>query len=130
MSRKKGLTAHLDYQNAELLKAKTDALGAVLAAHRSLSPAAIKPRSIVGALSKSCSCLVTQSRADEKGSWCIQCGRKVFEVDTRPCSGCAHFCSGLNGSVCRRHLMRVVPDMLVTFKLSEGTCWTAPEVCQ
>lgn len=75
-----------------------------------------------------CSCRITQGRAGEKGSWCTQCGRKVYEVDTRPCSGCAHFSVVVGGSVCRRHLMRVVPDMLVTFKLSEGSCWTSAEV--
>uniref|UniRef100_A0A6M3XI70 Uncharacterized protein n=1 Tax=viral metagenome TaxID=1070528 RepID=A0A6M3XI70_9ZZZZ len=75
-----------------------------------------------------CSCRITQGRAGEKGSWCTQCGRKVYEVDTRPCSGCVHFSPVVGGSVCSRHLMVVVPDMLVTFKLSEGSCWTSAEV--
>jgi hypothetical protein len=70
-------------------------------------------------------CLMTQGREGEKGLWCVDCGDKVYEVETRPCNGCHHYFYSMGGG-CRKHLMAVTPDMLVTFKISEGTCWAEP----
>lgn len=70
-----------------------------------------------------CKCQITQGRQGEKGSWCVACGRKVFEVETRPCSGCKHHSPLPGGAICRQHLMRITPCMLVTYKTADGTCW-------
>jgi len=67
----------------------------------------------------------TQGRPEEKGSWCHDCGAKVLEVETRTCEGCEHCKAVFAGSVCKKHLMAVSPDMLVTFKIANGTCWQA-----
>ncbi|SFJ12676.1 hypothetical protein SAMN05216602_4020 [Pseudomonas argentinensis] len=70
-------------------------------------------------------CFVTQGREGEKGSWCTTCGEKRFDVDDRVCGDCAHYVSRGLGGVCRKHLMGVSPGMHVTFKVEEGSCWTA-----
>lgn len=67
----------------------------------------------------------TQGRKGERGSWCCGCGIKVYDVDPRQCQDCAHCIKLLSGTICNRHLMRVSPDMNVTFKIAEGSCWTA-----
>lgn len=77
--------------------------------------------------SSPCKCLVTRGREGARGSWCVDCGRKVWEVDPRPCSGCANFRESLGGAICRRHLMRVTACMLVTYQVADGSCWTAPD---
>jgi hypothetical protein len=74
-------------------------------------------------MSRECNCTITQGRKDERGSWCVSCGRKVYDVETRPCSGCQHYRKAVLGSICVRHLMTVVPDMLVTFEIEKGSCW-------
>lgn len=71
----------------------------------------------------SCNHTVTQGRKGEGGSWCVSCGIKVYEVETRDCSGCIHYSRIVGGSVCRKYLMVVVPSMLVTFAIECGTCW-------
>ncbi len=65
----------------------------------------------------------TTGRKDEKGSWCKNCGGKVFEVETRPCEGCEHYKNVFAGAICKKHMMAVSPIMLVTFKIADGTCW-------
>ena len=75
-----------------------------------------------------CTHTITSGRKGERGSWCESCHIKVYDVDPRPCSGCSHYQRLLvGGSICNKHLMRVTPDMNVTFKITEGTCWTAKE---
>jgi hypothetical protein len=70
----------------------------------------------------------TQGRKGERGSWCSDCGVKVYEVDNRVCGDCAHSSKlFVGGTICNKHLMRVTPDMNVTFKLADGTCWTPPK---
>lgn len=70
-----------------------------------------------------CTHTITQGRQGESGSWCVNCGEKIYAVEERVCSECEHHKRLLGGSICAKHLMCVVPDMHVTFKLSEGTCW-------
>lgn len=67
----------------------------------------------------------TQGRAGERGSWCCDCGVKVYDVDDRQCQNCAHSRKLHDGTICHKHLMRVTPDMNVTFRIDEGSCWTA-----
>lgn len=69
-------------------------------------------------------CTITQGRKGERGDWCIDCGRKVHEVETRQCQDCTHYIY-IRGGICQRHNMCVTPDMLVTFKIEEGTCFAA-----
>jgi hypothetical protein len=66
----------------------------------------------------------TRGRPGEKGSWCRDCGTKVFEVDDRECRGCEQAKQLFDGWICRRHLMAITPDMHVTFRLVDGSCWT------
>jgi hypothetical protein len=71
-----------------------------------------------------CQCTWTQGRKGERGSWCVACGKKVYDVDDRQCQDCTHSQKLWDGMICNRHLMRVTPDMNVTFKVAEGSCWT------
>lgn len=70
-----------------------------------------------------CAHTVTQSRGCGSGSWCCACGVKVYAVDERECQHCASHKRLWDGSICRRHLMRVAPAMHVTYKISEGSCF-------
>lgn len=73
-----------------------------------------------------CQCAWTQGRKGERGSWCMACREKVYEVDERQCGDCARSSKLLvGGTICNKHLTCVPPDMNVTFKIAEGTCWTA-----
>ena len=69
----------------------------------------------------------TQGRTGERGSWCMNCLVKVYEVEDRQCQDCTHSSKLFNGTICRKHLMGVTPDMNVTFKISDGSCWTPRE---
>lgn len=69
----------------------------------------------------------TQSRAGEKGSWCMDCEIKVWDVETRPCAGCIHFKPIFGGSVCKHWGGIVSPSMLATFAIAKGTCYTPAE---
>ena len=55
----------------------------------------------------------------------MSCGVKVYDVDERPCKDCAHSRKLLDGTICKKHLMAVSPCMNVTFKIAEGSCWSA-----
>ena len=76
-----------------------------------------------------CQHTVTRGRVNESGSWCVDCGVKVFEVETRPCGQCKHFFTHPTASRvakfegCKKLLMRVTKDMKVTYKISAGTCF-------
>jgi hypothetical protein len=70
-----------------------------------------------------CSHTVTQGRKGEKGSWCVKCGVKVYEVETRPCGDCKYCSELFRGFTCDHHRMIVSKQMFVTFKVSEGTCF-------
>jgi len=72
----------------------------------------------------SCKHIITRGRKGEKGSWCVDCGLKIYDVDSRTCDGCVHYRRLPNGSICRKHLMSVSASMHVTFKITEGTCWS------
>ena len=73
-----------------------------------------------------CSHTITQGRECERGLWCVDCGIKVYDVENRQCKDCAHSITfTIGGMGCNRHLMAVSPDMNATFKISEGSCWTA-----
>ncbi len=58
--------------------------------------------------------------------------QKAYFLETRPCSGCQHYKRLIDGSICRKHLMGVLPDMLVTYAEQDGTCWepAAPDIDQ
>lgn len=70
-------------------------------------------------------CLHTSQRGreGETGSWCIDCGVKVYERETRECQGCKHYFSNVGYTGCRKHLMAVTPGMKVNYKIIQGTCW-------
>ena len=72
---------------------------------------------------KECRHLITQGRKGEEGSWCIDCGVKAYAVDARKCQNCLHYRRLLTGSICEKHLMAVIPEMRVTYKIAKGTCW-------
>lgn len=72
-------------------------------------------------------CFTTQGRVGEKGSWCTSCGEKRFDVDDRQCGGCKHYSSHGRTGICRHHLMYVSPEMHVTYKVSEGSCFSPAE---
>jgi hypothetical protein len=72
-----------------------------------------------------CKHTITKGRDGERGSWCVSCGAKVFDVDEKQCKDCAHYRKLLDGSICKKHLMSVSPSMNVTFKIVEGSCWAA-----
>lgn len=58
-------------------------------------------------------------------SWSTQDG-KTYEAsyrETRPCGDCLHYKRLIDRSICRKHLMGVLPDMLATYMERNGTCW-------
>lgn len=71
-----------------------------------------------------CKHTITQGREGQSGSWCNACGEKVLDVDDSECRDCSHARKLLTGWICNKHLMAISPDMHVTFKISEGSCWT------
>ena len=73
-----------------------------------------------------CTHTITQGRQGETGSWCTHCGVKVFDVDAQECGDCASAKKLVKGWICNRHMMAITTDMHVTFKISEGSCWTKP----
>ena len=60
-----------------------------------------------------------------RGWFCEACGVTVHRVETRECQGCKHFVSFgmMSGSICRSKLMAVTPDMHVTYRVVDGSCW-------
>lgn len=68
-----------------------------------------------------CQHTVTQGREGESGSWCVDCGVKVYAVHNRPCRECRFFRpeAGSQGrtGVC---YMRVTASMHVTYKIANG----------
>ena len=70
-----------------------------------------------------CPHTITKGNAGGVGSWCIDCDEKIYNVDDRECKDCIHFFKLLNYTGCKRHLMAVIPEMHVTYKIEEGTCW-------
>lgn len=70
----------------------------------------------------SCEHPATQGRDGEKGAWCIDCGAKVYEVETRPCGLCRHVKNIVYPS-CTKKLMAVSLTMHVTYAIADGSCW-------
>lgn len=66
----------------------------------------------------------TQGREGETGSWCVDCGVKVYELETRHCKDCVNYFESLGRGGCKKLLMSATPLMLVTYRLAVGTCWT------
>jgi len=65
---------------------------------------------------------LTQGRKGEPSgrSYCVSCGALVLQVHTRPCAECRHFLRTTDVPICKKHLMVVSTDMLVTF-------WAEPD---
>jgi len=57
------------------------------------------------------------------GGSCRDCGVKVYDIETRECSGCKHASPNIGWWICRKHLMSIAHDMHVTYKISEGSCF-------
>jgi len=70
-----------------------------------------------------CACARTKGKEGEKGYWCVDCGKKVMDVEHRFCGDCKHFRKDFLGSICTKHSMAVIKSMNVTFKVSKGTCF-------
>ncbi|UNY40574.1 hypothetical protein KLER11_gp68 [Pararheinheimera phage vB_PsoM_KLER1-1] len=73
--------------------------------------------------SNGCEHKSSRGREGEEGSWCIDCGIKVLEVEVRPCGECVNYRESTIGPYCDYQRMPVNKEMLVTFKLTEGTCF-------
>jgi hypothetical protein len=73
-----------------------------------------------------CRHISQESRKGESGLWCLECGAKVYDVEERRCGDCSHSQTLLDGLICKKHLMSIAFDVNVTFKVSKGSCWTAP----
>ena len=73
-----------------------------------------------------CKHRVTRGREGYSGDWCDACGGKVHDVDPRSCKDCAHFRDKGAGQIpiCFKHLMGVSRMMHVTYKVSEGSCFS------
>jgi len=46
-------------------------------------------------------------------------------TETRQCKNCMFSKQLIDGWICKKHLMAITPDMRVTYKVSEGSCWQA-----
>lgn len=75
-------------------------------------------------MTTACKHTVTQGRQGEKGSWCCDCGVKVYAVHDRPCRECRFFRpekpwwgGEARTGVC---YMRVTADLHVTYKIERG----------
>ena len=52
----------------------------------------------------------------------------MLKMEERPCCECAHFKPRIGGfPTCRKKLMGITANMLVTYKESAGTCFEAKE---
>lgn len=49
--------------------------------------------------------------------------REISFIEARPCCDCQHYRRLVDGSICRKHLMAVVPDMHVTYMERTGSCF-------
>ena len=71
-----------------------------------------------------CTHTVTQGREGETGSWCVECGIKVYAVHDRPCRECKFFRPepAYPGGEVRVGIcyMRVTASMHVTYKIERG----------
>ena len=70
---------------------------------------------------------MTSGKEGEAGSWCVACGKKSLELETRGCQDCLH-CKEQVGSVvqvCTKKHLGVMPSMKVAYKVETGTCWQA-----
>lgn len=76
-----------------------------------------------------CGSITTTGKPDQKGSWCTECGTKVYEVEKRECKSCSHYFKNFNYSGCKKHLMAVSPDMNVTYEIVKGTCFNPNNTC-
>lgn len=65
----------------------------------------------------------TTGREDQHGTWCGDCGEKIYEVETRQCAACKHVKHLHTGWICSKHLVVVVPCLYVTYKISQGSCF-------
>jgi ribosomal protein L37E len=70
-----------------------------------------------------CNHPVTRYKEDQQGQWCVICGEKVFDVEKEVCSKCKHSKKLFDGWVCCKYLMTIIPDMNVTFKIKDGSCF-------
>lgn len=80
-----------------------------------------------------CNHLKTQGREGEAGSWCMDCGVKVWAVHDRPCGECRHFKLDLGARVmgiCGPNLMAVTSCMFVSYAIEptpdrSGLCFAS-----
>lgn len=86
--------------------------------NKSKTPKAVRSTDLVR-----CDHTITNVRPPQKGAWCVKCGVKVYDVESRECQGCRHAKKLANQWVCNKHLMRIAPDMKVMFNIEEGSCW-------
>jgi hypothetical protein len=70
-----------------------------------------------------CRCTISESKGYGKGSFCVECGRKTMEVETRECQYCKHSKKLIDGYICKKHLMSISANMLVSYDPKDGTCW-------
>lgn len=76
-----------------------------------------------------CQHIVTKGKAGKTGSWCTNCGDKVYELETRECKDCKSYFERLgNYSGCRKHLMAVSPTMKATYEIKKGTCFSSNDI--
>ncbi len=70
-----------------------------------------------------CQCMLSDHRAGDSGSYCVECGRKTMETETRECQDCKHSKKLIDGWICKYHLSSVCADMHATYDPKYGTCW-------
>ena len=66
---------------------------------------------------------MTQTICDHtvtRGNVCVDCETQVMAVHDRPCSECKHSEQLHNGRICKKNLMAITKDMLVTYYLVAG----------
>lgn len=67
---------------------------------------------------------MTKGRDGKTGSWCVDCGKKIYAVDRRECQHCMHFKPmEWSSPICTHHGMTVTATMHVTYAVEKGTCF-------
>jgi len=72
----------------------------------------------------SCAHTATRMRTQDGGIWCVECGDKVYDFETRECQHCMNYDERVNsGAYCLTKDSFVFRTMQAVYKIQDGTCF-------